>query len=159
MFKVVFIIISFFFSQQIVADSFNLIINGKAIHENKRNYNEENWGLGFEYNFSENNKWIYFVNGGFLKDSLSNTSKYLGGGSKRRFLLGADKDGWHIDAGISAFIMTRKDYNNERPFFAALPFASVGTSQFAINATFIPAVTPKTESLWFFQALVQVAKW
>lgn len=159
MLKLFFFLIGFFLSQQIVADSFNLIINGKAIHENKRNYNEENWGLGFEYNFSENNKWIYFVNGGFLKDSLSNTSKYLGGGSKRRFLLGADKDGWHIDAGISAFIMTRKDYNNERPFFGALPFVSIGTSQFAINATYIPAVSPKMEPLWFFQALVQVAKW
>ena len=86
-------------------------------------------------------------------------SKYLGGGSKRRFLLGADKDGWHIDAGLTAFIMTRKDYNNERPFLAALPFVSIGTSQFAINATYIPAVSPKTEPLWFFQASVQVAKW
>lgn len=159
MFKVVLIVISFSFSQQIMAESFNLIINGKAMHENKRNYNEENWGLGFEYNFFEDTKWIRFINGGFLKDSLSNTSKYLGGGSKRRFLLGTDKDGWHIDAGLTAFIMTRKDYNNERPFLAALPFVSIGTSQFAINATYIPAVSPKTESLLFFQAVVQVAKW
>ena len=151
--------VSFFFSQHILANSLNLIINGKAVHENKRNYNEDNWGLGFEYHFAENKKWINFINGGFLKDSLSNTSNYLGAGSKRRFLLGANKDGWHFDAGLTAFIMTRKDYNNERPFFAALPFVSIGTSQFAINMTFIPAVSPKTESLWFFQALVQVAEW
>jgi len=159
MFKAVVIFISFLFSQHIIADSINVVINGKAVHENKRNYNEENWGLGFEYHFAEDNKWINFVNGGFFKDSLSNTSKYLGGGSKRRFLLSDDTDGWHIDAGLSAFIMTRKDFNNERPFIGALPFVSVGTSKFAINATFIPAVSPKTESLWFFQALVQVAEW
>lgn len=159
MLKVLFIFISFSFSQHIIADSFNLIINGKSIHDNKKNYNEENWGLGFEYNFSESKKWINYVNGGFLKDSLSNTSKYLGGGSKRRFLLSDDKDGWHIDAGLTVFIMTRKDYNNESPFLAALPFVSIGTSQFAINATYIPAVSPKTESLLFFQAVVQVAKW
>lgn len=159
MLKVLFILISFSFSQQIMADSLNLIINGKSIHENKKNYNEENWGLGFEYNFSEDKKWINFVHGGFFKDSLSNTSKYLGGGSKRRFLLGTDKNGWHIDAGITAFIMTRKDYDNDRPFLAALPFVSIGTSKFAINATYIPAVSPKTESLLFFQAVIQVAKW
>lgn len=142
-----------------MADSVNLIINGKSIHENKKNYNEENWGLGFEYNFAEDKKWINFINGGYFKDSLSNTSKYLGGGSKRRFLLGTDKNGWHIDAGLTAFIMTRKDYKNNQPFFGALPFISVGTNQFALNATWIPAIDPKMDSLWFFQAAIKVAEW
>ena len=142
-----------------MADSFNLIINGKAVHENKRNYNEDNWGLGFEYHFAENKKWINFVNGGFFKDSLSNTSKYLGGGIKRRFLLNGDKDGWHIDTGITAFLMTRKNFKNEQPFFGALPYVSVGTSDVAINVTYIPSVSPKLVALWFFQASVKVAEW
>jgi len=142
-----------------MADSFNLIINGKAIHENKRDYNEDNWGLGFEYNFSEEKKWINFVNGGFFKDSLSNTSKYLGGGIKRRFLLNGDKDDWHIDAGITAFLMTRKNFKNEQPFFGTLPYVSVGTSDVAINLTYIPSVSPKLVALWFFQASVKVAEW
>ena len=159
MLKLFFFLISLFFSQQIVADSIHLVINGKAVHENKRNYNEENWGVGFEYDFAEDKKWIYFINGGFLKDSLSNQSNYIGGGSKRRFLLGTDKNGWHIDAGLNAFLMTRKDYKNNQPFFGAIPFVSIGTSKFAINATWIPAVTPKTESLWFFQASVQLSEW
>lgn len=159
MLKLVFLLFSLCFTQQVVADSLQLIINGKALHENKKNFNEENWGLGFEYDFAEDKKWINFVNGGFFKDSLSNTSKYLGGGSKRRFLLSDDKDGWHIDLGLNAFLMTRKDYINNRPFLGVLPFASVGTSQFAINITYIPAVSPKFESLWFFQAVVQVSEW
>lgn len=159
MFRALLIMISFSLSPQIMADSVNLIINGKSIHENKRNYNEENWGLGFEYNFSEDKKWINFINGGYFKDSLSNTSKYLGGGSKRRFLLGDHKDGWHIDAGLTAFLMTRKDQKNNQPFIGALPFVSIGTGKFAINATFIPAVSPKTESLWFFQAAFKLSEW
>ena len=159
MLKLFFFLISLFFSQQIVTDSIHLVINGKAVHENKRNYNEENWGVGFEYDFAEDKKWIYFINGGFFKDSLSNQSNYIGVGSKRRFLLGTDKNGWHIDAGLNAFLMTRKDYKNNQPFFGAIPFVSIGTSKFAINATWIPAVTPKTESLWFFQASVQLSEW
>ena len=159
MFRAFLIIISFSLSPQIMADSVNLIINGKSIHENKKNYNEENWGLGFEYNFAEDKKWINFINGGYFKDSLSNTSKYLGGGSKRRFLLGTDKNGWHIDAGLTAFMMTRKDYKNNKPFFGALPFVSLGTNQFAINATWIPAVDPKLESLWFFQVSMKLSEW
>lgn len=159
MLKLFLFLISFFLSQQIMADSLHLIINGKALHENKKNYNEGNWGLGFEYDFAEDKKWIYFINGGFFKDSLSNTSNYLGGGSKRRFLLGSDKDGWHVDAGLTAFLMTRKGYKKEQPFFGALPFVSIGTSTFAINATFIPAVSPKFEPLWFFQASFQLSTW
>lgn len=159
MFKFILIIVAFSLSSQLFADSLNLVINGKAAHKEKRNFNEENWGLGFEYNFEEKNKWIYFANGGYFKDSLLNTSKYLGGGSKRRFMLEADKDGWHIDAGIAAFVMTRKDHKNGDPFFGALPFVSVGTSQFAINATYVPAVRPKSVALIFFQASFKLAQW
>lgn len=159
MFKISLLLFCVCFSQLNVANELHLVINGKSMHENKRNYNEENWGLGFEYNFAEDNKWINFVNAGFFKDSLSNNSTYLGGGSKRRFLLGEDKDGWHIDAGLTAFIMTRKNYKNNQPFFGALPFVSVGTSQFAINAIYIPAVSPKTEALWFFQASMRLIEW
>ena len=157
--KYIIVVISLFLSFQVIADSFNIVINGKAIHESKNNYNEENWGLGFEYNFSEKKKWINFVNGGFFKDSLKNNSNYLGGVTKRRFMLSGEDDGWHIDAGMTAFMMTRKDYKNNQPFFGALPFISVGTKDFAINATYIPAVSPKFEALLFFQASVTVAQW
>jgi len=153
------LIITLIFSQSLAADTLNLIINGKAMHQDKRNFNEENWGLGFEYDFAEKDKWINFVTGSFFKDSVNNTSKYLGGGTKRRFMLESDKDGWHIDAGMVAFLMTRKDYKNEEPFFGALPFISVGTSKVAINATYIPAVSPKLVSLWFFQASFRLAEW
>jgi hypothetical protein len=159
MFKLIFIILSLSFTQQVIADSLHLVINGKAIHENKRNYNEENWGLGFEYSFEEDKKWINFINGGFFLDSVNNISKHLGGGSKRRFLLTDDKEGWHIDAGLNAFLMTRKDYKSNRPFFGILPFVSIGTDKYAINATYIPAVEPKFQSLWFFQATIKVATW
>lgn len=159
MFKLLTIVFIFSFSQQIVADSVNLIINGKAFHQEKKNYNEDNWGLGVEYNFKENKKWINFVNGGFFKDSNSNTSKYLGGGTKRRFLLTDNIDGWHVDAGLTAFLMTRKDYKNNQPFFGALPFVSVGTDKFAINATYIPSVSPKFVGLLFIQASFTISEW
>jgi len=159
MFRIFFLFISLFFSSQVMANSVNLIINGKAMHEDNKNYNEENYGLGFEYNFEEKNHWITFINGGFFKDSHSNNSNYLGGGIKRRFLLGEDKDGWHIDAGMTAFLMTRKNFKKGQPFFGALPYASIGTSRFAVNATYIPSVSPKLVALWFFQASVTVAEW
>ncbi len=157
--NLVLVIVFIVFSPQVIADSVNLIINGKAFHQNDKNYNENNWGLGFEYNFEEKDKWINFANGGYFKDSNRNRSNYLGGGSKRRFLLSDDKDGWHIDAGYTAFVMTRKDFKNNQPFFAALPFISIGTEKFAINATYIPKASPKLEALVFIQASFQLSQW
>lgn len=142
-----------------MADTLHLVINGKAIHEVKKNFNESNWGLGFEYDFSEKENWIPFFTGSYFSDSLSHTSTYFGGGSKRRFQLEADKTGWHFDAGVVAFLMTRKDYQHNKPFFGALPFVSVGTDRFALNVTYIPKVTPKYVSLVFIQATVKLAEW
>jgi len=159
MLKLFLLLLSLVFTQQSVAGSLNLILNGKAIHQQKKNFNEENWGLGFEYNFEEKKKWINFINGGFFKDSYSNNSNYLGGGSKRRFLLTDDINGWHVDVGMTVFLMTRKDYKNNRPFVGALPYLSIGTDKFAINATYIPSMSPKFVSLWFFQASFKVAEW
>lgn len=159
MLKLLTIILLFSFSQQIFAESLNLVINGKAFHEKKKNYNEESWGLGFEYNFKENRKWIKFVNGGFFKDSNSNRSNYLGGGIKRRFLLTSTKDSWHIDAGFTAFVMTRKGFKNEEPFIGALPYLSVGTKKFAINATYIPSISPKFVAVVFLQASFKLSEW
>ena len=159
MLKLFTIILCFSFSQQIFSESLNLVINGKAFHEKKKNYNEESWGLGFEYNFKENKKWIKFVNGGFFKDSNFNRSNYLGGGIKRRFLLTDDKESWHFDAGVTAFVMTRKGFNNNDPFIGALPYFSVGTRNFAINATYIPSISPKFVAVVFLQASFKLSEW
>lgn len=159
MFKLLIIICLFALSHQIFADSLNLIINGKAFHEEKKNYNENNWGLGIEYNFREKKKWISFINGGYFKDSNSNTSQYFGGGVKRRFSLTANMDGWYIDAGVTAFIMKRKYYKSNDPFLAALPFLSLGKGKFAVNATYVPSMSPKFVSLLFFQASYKILEW
>ena len=124
-----------------------------------KNYISKEVLLNYNQLFDENKKWINFVNGGFFKDSNSNTSKYLGGGTKRRFLLTDNIDGWHVDAGLTAFLMTRKDYKNNQPFFGALPFVSVGTDKFAINATYIPSVSPKFVGLFFIQASFTISEW
>ena len=64
---------------------------------------------GLTMTSNKGNNWIPLITGASFKDSLENTSNYLGGGTKRRFLLGADPDGMHIDAGVIAFVITRQD--------------------------------------------------
>lgn len=139
-----------------LADELHVVVNGKAIHLDGGDYNEENWGLGLEYTYTPRKNWIKFVHASYFKDSNYNTSKYAGGGMKRRYRLDNDKDGWFFDAGGIAFLMTRKDYKDNAPFFGVLPFVAIGNGPVTLNMTYIPAVTPKHKDLLYFQVLVRV---
>ncbi len=146
-------------STTVAANDLQLIVSGTAVHLNSdTKFNEKNWGLGFEYDFEERNNWIPLVTGLVFKDSLKNTSKYIGGGTKRRFRLTDDPDGMHIDTGVFAFLMTRKDYRDNEPFVGALPFISVGNSRFAVNMTYVPKIVPKMIAFVYIQATFKIAE-
>ena len=137
---------------------FNLLVNGKAVHINPQegaNYNEENWGAGLQYDFDQKGNWVSFVNASGFLDSNENTSWYAGGGSVYRIKL-PSADSLHVELGAIAFVMHRKDFRNERPFFGVLPVASVGSERIAINVTYIPKVDPKMVPLLFFQLKVKL---
>lgn len=151
MFKFVLIVLISCVSFQVNADELYAVINGKAIHTGSGNYNEDNWGLGFEYDFKPEAKWVPFAAGSSFKDSNDQVSNYLGGGYKYRIPLEKDKKGWRVDFSLIAFFMTRKDYKDNQPFIGALPFVAIGTSSVMLNMTYIPKVTPKTTGLFYFQ--------
>ncbi len=137
------------------AGELHLVVSGKAIHLDEGDYNENNWGLGFEYDFTPRGRWIPFVTGASFLDSNKDVSNYLGGGAKHRQDLGS---GWHLDAGVLAFLMTRKDYRDNRPFPGVLPFVSLGTERVALNITYIPRVQQKTTPLFYFQLMFRLAR-
>ncbi len=147
------VIITVMLSCSATGKEFHLVLNGKSIHFEGSGWNEDNWGLGFEYNFDQRGRWIPLVSGSVFRDSNEDISKYLGGGIKARFPLG---DIFHLDAGAFAFLMTRKDYNDNDPFIGALPFLSLGTQTIAINTTYVPAITPKSVDLVYFQATFKI---
>lgn len=140
------------------AEQLSLLINGKAIHLGKLDgvkFNEDNWGAGFQYDFDATaDNWIPFVTASGFIDSNKNPSYYAGGGALKRFNLGSSGGGYHVDLGGIAFVMTREEFNNERPFFAVLPAMAFGTDRLAVNISFIPKVDPKTVALIFFQIKV-----
>ncbi len=140
-------------SQPVLAGTWNIILNGKAIHLTTPpggvTYNESNLGAGFQYDFDEiDGKWVPFITASGFKDSFEENSYNAGGGAMRRFKFG---NGWHFDAGIYAFAMTRKDYKNNSPFLGILPVASMGTDMISVNMTYIPKVSPKFARILFFQ--------
>lgn len=141
-----------------IADELHLIISGKAFHIGGNNLNENNHGVGFEYDFKESENWIPLITGATFKDSNKQTSKYLGGGAKYRYKLDAYSENLKLDIGAFAFLMTRYDYKNNDPFFAALPFASIGYDWAAINITYAPKIHPKSHAFFYFQAKFKLAE-
>jgi hypothetical protein len=137
------------------ADQWSLLINGKAIHLDEpagSDLNEENWGAGVQYDFNmTKGKWVPFITASGFSDSNRNPSYYAGGGTVRRFSFGKEKNSLHLDAGLVAFLMVRKDYKGGDPFPGVLPVVSFGTDRVAVNITYIPKVDPKMVPIVFFQ--------
>ncbi len=131
----------------------SLLLNGKAMHldsQGGQSYNERNWGLGLQYDFSEPDRnWIPFISASEFRDSARHVSWYAGGGIVRRF--GLPIDGSHLDLGLIGFAMHRKDYNRGRPFPGLLPGVSVGSGRVALYVTYVPKFDPKMVALVFFR--------
>lgn len=142
------------------ADQWSFLVNGKAIHLEKpagTHYNEENWGAGVQYDFiSKDSKWVPFLTASGFKDSNKNPSYYAGGGVMYRYAFGAEKNSLHLDTGLVAFAMVRKDYMHGNPFLGALPVVSFGNDRVALNVTYIPKVDPKLIPLIFLQLKIGI---
>lgn len=121
------------------ADDWSVVVNGKAFHvDATRDWNESNWGLGFEREFDPNQRWVKLALGNGFRDSQNAMSYMAGGGIKRRFRLRALSDQIYVDVGVIAFMMSRQDVDHNHPFPGILPALSVGSRRFAINLTYVP---------------------
>ena len=133
------------------ADELQIIISGRAIHEGGSDLNENNYGLGLQYDFAVHRRWIPLVNLASLKDSNNNTSRYIGAGLKRRFRVSTGKQRLNFDLGAAALVMHRPDYNDDKPFVGMLPFVSLSNEWGGINATYVPSIEEDALPFWYFQ--------
>ncbi len=145
-------------SPAVNANELQIIISGKAIHlgDNGKEMNESNYGLGLQYDINTHRRWIPMVNFASFKDSNSNTSKYIGGGIKRRFKLSTGQQRPSLDLGVIGFTMTRPGYNNDDPFIGVLPFVSLNNEWGGVNATYIPSIEDGALPLWYFQFSIKL---
>lgn len=123
----------------VAGGKFNAVVNGKSYHFNSSyDWNENNYGLGIEHEFEQKSAWkkVAMVNG--FRDSTDNMSYMVGAGLHRRLYETDDLAGFYIYAGLNAFVMTREDVNNNRPFPGILPSISIGNDKVGFNLTYMP---------------------
>jgi hypothetical protein len=121
------------------AQTWNIIVNGRAIHVGAtREWNEANWGLGFEREFRSSSRWVTAVLANGFRDSDDAMSYMAGGSIKRRFPIGSAGRRLHVDVGVAGFLMTREDVRDNRRFPGVLPTMTVGTRHFGVNLSYVP---------------------
>jgi len=123
------------------AGEFSAVFNGKSFHIGAdQDWNEDNYGLGLEYEFSSTSRWKKKLIANGFRDSNDKMS-YMAGGGLHRNLFATDRlRGFYVDAGINAFLMTRQDVNDNAPFPGVLPSLTVGNRHLGLNLTYLPKV-------------------
>jgi hypothetical protein len=121
------------------AGELSAIVNGKSWHAGAtQDWNEDNYGLGVEYEFASQTRWKWKLMANGFVDSVDNMSYLAGGGLHRRLWDTGRFRELHIDVGFNAFLMTRKDVNDNRPFPGALPSLTLGNRVVGVNLTYLP---------------------
>lgn len=136
-------------SSPAMAGKFSAVVNGKSYHVNSTyDWNENNFGLGIEHEFDSVSAWRTTVMANGFRDSTDNMSYMAGAGLHRRLFETDRLSGFYIYAGLNAFIMTREDVENSKPFPGILPSVSIGNEKVGFNLTYLPrqAVEVTTQS-------------
>ena len=121
------------------AGSFSAVLNGRSIHvDATENWNEDNVGLGLEYQFASTSRWKRQVMVNGFRDSNEDMSYMAGAGLHRTLFASERMNGLYVDAGINAFLMTRRDINDNRPFPGAVPSLTIGNRVMGVNLTYLP---------------------
>ena len=123
-----------------IAGELSAVLNGRSIHIGaSEDWNEDNLGLGVEYQFASESRWKTIVMANGFRDSNRRMS-YMAGAGLHRTLFDTHRLGdFHLDVGINAFFMTREDINGNRPFPGVLPSLTIGNRYAGINLTYVPA--------------------
>lgn len=122
-----------------MAGELSAVLNGRSMHFGAaEEWNENNLGLGVEYQFASDSRWKTILMANGFRDSNESMS-YMAGAGLHRTLFDTPRLGhFYVDAGISAFVMTREDVNDNRPFPGMLPSLTIGNRYAGINLTYLP---------------------
>jgi len=122
-----------------IAGELSTVFNGRSIHVGaSEEWNDGNYGLGLEYQFATQSRWKKVLMANGFQDSNAEMSYMAGGGIHRNLYTTDRLHGFYVDAGINAFVMTRKDVNDNQLFPGAAPSLTVGNQYVGINLTYLP---------------------
>jgi hypothetical protein len=138
--KITFLVLALMVSASTaLAGEFSAVLNGRSIHLGaSEDWNENNLGLGVEYEFASESRWRKRLMANGFEDSNEDMSYMVGGGLHRNLFATDRLRGFYIDAGLNAFVMTREDVDDGSPFPGILPTLTMGNRYVGLNLTYLP---------------------
>ena len=138
--KITFLVLALMVSaSNALAGEFSAVLNGRSIHLGaSEDWNENNLGLGVEYEFASESRWRKRLMANGFEDSNEDMSYMVGGGLHRNLFATDRLRGFYIDAGLNAFVMTREDVDDGSPFPGILPTLTMGNRYVGLNLTYLP---------------------
>ena len=92
-----------------VAGKLHLVLNAKSFHvDSDYDWNENNVGVGIEYEFDSRLRWIKIAMANGFRDSQNDISYMAGAGLHRRVFATERLAEIYMHIGINVFLMTRK---------------------------------------------------
>ena len=117
----------------VLAGEISTVVSGKSFHiGSDRDWNENNFGLGVEYQRATQSRLKYELLANAFRDSQDDISYMAGGGLHRNVFSSRRLDGLYVDIGVNAFLMTRQTFNDGRPFPGVLPSLTLIVAQMAV---------------------------
>lgn len=150
------------------ADKLHLVINGKSLHvDSDYSWNENNYGIGVEYEFNSRSRWIKIAMANGFRDSSDNIFYMAGAGLHRRLFVTERFADVYVDAGVNVFLMTRRGIDDNRPSPGLLPSLTLGNRYGGINLTYVPkqvvhnftkanTVDPNIDGIFFLQVKIRL---
>jgi len=150
------------------AGKLHLVINGKSFHVNSDyDWNESNYGIGVEYEFSSHSRWSKVAMANGFRDSQNNISYMAGAGLHRRLFATERFANLYVDAGINLFLMARRGADDYQPFPGLLPSLTLGNRYGGINLSYVPkravhnfseadTVDPNIDGVFFLQFKIRL---
>jgi len=134
------------------AEEHRVLVSGFSKHEKSQDgdgekFNEENWGVGYEYtNFKKYGEMYFAGNISVIKDSYSDAQYTITASPNWRYKMGGDFD---FSFGAAAFLMWKKDTYKDNitsdeaeyglvPGIA--PQAAFYYKNFSVNFAYIPTI-------------------
>ncbi len=150
------------------AGKLHLVINGKSLHvDSDYDWNENNYGIGVEYEFNSRSRWIKIAMANGFRDSSNNIFYMAGAGLHRRLFVTERFADLYVDTGINVFLMKRRDVYDNRPFPGLLPSLTLGNRYGGINLTYVPkqvvhfsakenTLDPNIDGIFFLQVKIRL---
>jgi len=134
------VLIMFLLAQGAAAGQWNSLSSGGLQSPNSLDQDFARYiGAGVQYEFDRTTgNWLNFFTASQFLDANQDDAYLAGGGMARRFILGKGKNQLHLDLGMIACAMQRRDFRDGDTFLAAVPTFSLGSKSVAMSLSYLP---------------------